>query len=1516
MRKKTSNFCFEKFAFFVFFVALALVSAKSALAQDIMSDSSNILQIKATSTMTKSKFQFVPSASINSLSLQAVASIAAPATTISIFEYLSSTSLFKMLDGVLNYNKSLGNIGIGTTNPLNKLQVEGNIHANGTAAQILVGNQNTDGDVHFGASGMGAPANGTQDYGFYAAHNAYRGADGNWYHSRTATIPAVRFTGGGGVASGTSGFRWDYSANSGAGAITWTNLMQLTTSGNLGIGTTTPQTVLDVNGLIKMRNSVISTSSDVINKGYLDSALSAVTSANYWLANGTHIYNSNTGNVGIGTTNPRTKLHISSDATNNSQPNGIQASTDTHTGLYLGSSGNTVGEKYGMQFGGWTDYSLGGIFGIADSSASYSSGDITFDLRKLPADTALAEVMRVTHAGNVGIGLTNPSARLHIYGNGTNSAAFVNGNVGIGTVSPNASLDIYNGALVNTTPKSNHYRNVYSNYLGDGTVTGTLKVVLPKMAPSTMIDITIKGYDYTTNIGAWEVRVSGYVYSSGGWYGNNYKAQIIGSAPFSSVRLGTDGAKPVILLGNTGTKWSYGNIEVSDVTTSYSSIKDWGTDWSSAVLTSESGITISATPLISTYVTSAGNFGIGTTAPETALDVNGLIKMRNSAISTSSDVINKGYLDSALGAITAANYWTATGANVYNSNTGNIGIGITNPGYKLDVSGNSRIAGITQIESSGDQLFALKQLGIAGTAGVKDGGWNYMAYLDSEGDRQAYFGIDPSGNFVFNPEVAGSKVVTYSNLTVSNNSFTQTGSSFNNSFAGNVGIATTNPLTRLYVNGAANEPSTSGTTPRGITSFVADAKYGLYAGALKALGEGIWLQASNATDLSKNYPIVLNLNGGPVGVGILPAYTLDIKGDGNFNNNYVHNVRYPLIGSDAANKTYVDDVAANFASTSSSTISYWNANGTKVYNNNSGNVGIGTSNPSNLLHLNSSSDTELEISSGAARNSEIYFSQGSDRTASISVSTQGNMRFYTNLIGSDGWTERLTILNTNGFVGIGTISPAKRLDVAFDGSGIGFGGNTLHNVGAPSTSTDAVNKSYVDSIVNPWETVTGGIAYDGHHYTRSNIGVGTYDPLVALHVTQHNTSTYPTLNVNNLGAFAVTESAVNPSLGVSGLYMGANSTDNNSWMQAISWPVSGSLNTGNLIIQPIGGNVGIGTTNPLAKLNVNGNVIVSGTIYGPGCFPGDCIDNNNFIDLSGVLGTSLRVNGNIWSTGGNLLMEGGRIGIGTFGPMSVAKLQIGNPTGGNSNLTSSYATGANFFSLATGGKGTLGIFSTDAAAAGKGGSILLGGETGTSDGYSPYPFAKIMGAKEITGASHNGYLAFFTTTSAVGSIDTERMRINSSGNVMIGTTTAATYGPTNGSTTALTVNGGLYINGPAYAAGGFQTGELSDRRSKHNIKSLGEEDYQKILKLRPVSFTFNNTNVDSYGFIAQEVKEIFPESVTDNVNGMMSLSYTSLIAPTVSAVQEQEKKIQEQDTIIHILLDRVNKLEKSAKIKR
>jgi len=118
--------------------------------------------------------------------------------------------------------------------------------------------------------------------------------------------------------------------------------------------------------------------------------------------------------VGIGTSTPEAVLTIKGDPGNTNQPARITNSAqDTHTGLFLNSKGNAVDEKYGMQFGGFNEYSIGGIFGVLDSTSGSTSGDITIDMSDGTTANALIERVRFTHEGNVLMTSDDATLTLH-----------------------------------------------------------------------------------------------------------------------------------------------------------------------------------------------------------------------------------------------------------------------------------------------------------------------------------------------------------------------------------------------------------------------------------------------------------------------------------------------------------------------------------------------------------------------------------------------------------------------------------------------------------------------------------------------------------------------------------------------------------------------------------------------------------------------------------------------------------------------------------------------------------------------------------------------------------------------------------------------------------------------------------------------------------------------------------------------------------------------------------------------
>lgn len=115
----------------------------------------------------------------------------------------------------------------------------------------------------------------------------------------------------------------------------------------------------------------------------------------------------------------------------------------------------------------------------------------------------------------------------------------------------------------------------------------------------------------------------------------------------------------------------------------------------------------------------------------------------------------------------------------------------------------------------------------------------------------------------------------------------------------------------------------------------------------------------------------------------------------------------------------------------------------------------------------------------------------------------------------------------------------------------------------------------------------------------------------------------------------------------------------------------------------------------------------------------------------------------------------------------------------------------------------------------------------------------------------------------------------------------------------------------------------SDARFKSNISSLDGLS-RGIIELNPVSYNINfPVSSDSlatkdkadkasesikndrihYGFVAQEVREIFPELVVEDEDGMLSIDYTGFIPLLVEAYKDLSAKVKEQEEAIAALSD-------------
>lgn len=95
-----------------------------------------------------------------------------------------------------------------------------------------------------------------------------------------------------------------------------------------------------------------------------------------------------------------------------------------------------------------------------------------------------------------------------------------------------------------------------------------------------------------------------------------------------------------------------------------------------------------------------------------------------------------------------------------------------------------------------------------------------------------------------------------------------------------VGFGTASPALRVEVLGSGGYPATSGTAQTGIMRLRGAFNNVLDIGQATTTPYGVWLQATDATNLSVEYPLLLNPNGGNVIIGgtANASYTLDVNG--------------------------------------------------------------------------------------------------------------------------------------------------------------------------------------------------------------------------------------------------------------------------------------------------------------------------------------------------------------------------------------------------------------------------------------------------------------------------------------------------------------------------------------------------------------------------------------------------------------------------------------------------------------
>ena len=360
----------------------------------------------------------------------------------------------------------------------------------------------TSGNLNYGITGSSTyalrqvymPTNGgTAILGSAAYHTTNAYFDGAW--KATATGGSAQYLQANNVHT------WSNAASVAANAaVTWAESMRIDSSGNVGIGTTSPQAKLTVSasgasGLEFFANAPGGGAGTYI-QSYNRSGAAYVNTAYYanahtfWANGSDRMVIDSSGNVGIGTSTATYKTNI----VYTNSAGGV-----AETGLYLRNT--ATGNSTQMLFDGNRSWSL-----LAQGSFGAPAGGFT-----IQDNTAGANRLSIDASGNVGIGTSSPGTPLDVVSNSSGYGISVRGrsadDIGVLRFLNNAGNSTYaeldtrsNLFLVNAranipllfaTNNTERMRIDSSGNVGIGTSSplGKLKIAVGNVAPAASGDM-------------------------------------------------------------------------------------------------------------------------------------------------------------------------------------------------------------------------------------------------------------------------------------------------------------------------------------------------------------------------------------------------------------------------------------------------------------------------------------------------------------------------------------------------------------------------------------------------------------------------------------------------------------------------------------------------------------------------------------------------------------------------------------------------------------------------------------------------------------------------------------------------------------------------------------------------------------------------------------------------------------------------------------------------------------------